>query len=608
MITSPGPNAPRRKPPLIRQLIPTYLLVVLVCLVGIVFYSSRSVRSFYKERIAEDLRVRAALLSGPVLTLLGGSDPSAVDGYVRALGPDLAMRITVVLIDGTVIADNEQDPARMENHAARVEIVAALATGHGQSARFSSTVGQEMIYFARTLREGDAVAGILRLAVPVGRVQEALWGLYRQILLGGLVVALLSTGISLIVSRRLARPLAQMRQGAERFARGDFSQRLAEPKSLEMASLANAMNEMARQLHERISTIISERNQQEAVLSSMVEGVLAVDGEENVLSLNEAAAQLIGSRRDEAVGKPAGRVVNDELLLEFMRQVLQRSAPQEREFASRGQAGRILQAHGTVLRDAGGHHIGAVIVLNDVTRLRRLEQVRRDFVANVSHELRTPITSIKGFVETLLDGALDDAEDARRFLEIVAKQADRLNALLADLLLLSHVEESDEKAAIALAIEKVEPVLQAAVQLCENKAQQKNIRIGMHCAPELAGPINPSLLEQAVSNLIDNAIKYSDAGDTVEVRAGIVEGAMHIEVEDHGCGILPEHLPRLFERFYRVDKARSRRLGGTGLGLAIVKHIAKAHGGVVKVRSEVGGGTTFWLELPRIGVCASPRA
>jgi two-component system phosphate regulon sensor histidine kinase PhoR len=607
-MTSLGQGGVKRKPPLIWQLIPTYMLVVLVCLVGIVFYSSRSVQTFYKERIAGDLRIRAELVSGAVSALLRDEAPETVNAYVRAFGPELRMRITVILPDGTVLADNEQEPALMENHAQRAEVRAALATGEGESTRFSDTVKQEMIYYSRALRDENAVLGILRLAVPVERIQEALRGLYQQILYGGLAVALLSAGISLLVSRRLARPLAQMRSGAERFARGDFSQRLKEPHSLEMASLAAAMNEMARQLHERISTVISERNQQEAVLSSMVEGVLAVDGEERVLSFNAAAAQLAGFHSQEAVGQPIGAVVHDESLLEFVRQVLQRSEPHELEFASKGQAGRILQAHGTVLRDAGGHHIGAVVVLNDVTRLRRLEQVRRDFVANVSHELRTPITSIKGFVETLLDGALDDAEDARRFLEIVAKQADRLNALLADLLLLSHVEEGDKKAAIELAVEKVQPALQAAVQLCESKAHPKNIRIGMDCPEELAGRINPSLLEQAVSNLVDNAIKYSDAGDTVELRAFSMDGALCIEVEDHGCGIPEEHLPRLFERFYRVDKARSRRLGGTGLGLAIVKHIAKAHGGVVKVRSDVGVGTTFSLVLPCVVSSASPRA
>ena len=597
-------GAVRRKPPLIWQLIPTYLLVVLVCLVGIVFYSSRSVQTFYKERIANDLHIRAVFLSDAVIELMRTAPPEVVNALARSFGPEIRTRITVVLPDGTVIADNEEDPDAMENHADRAEIRSALAEGTGSVTRFSHTLNQEMIYYAKALRHGEEVLGVLRLSVPVGRIQEALWGLYRRILYGGIVVALLSAIISLVVSRRLARPLAQMRHGARRFARGDFSQRLSEPNSLEMASLAEAMNQMAEQLHDRISTVISERNQQEAVLSSMVEGVLAVDGEERVISFNGAAAQLIGFNRDEAQGQPLEAVVGDAFLCEFVRQVLETGEAQEREFASPGPAGRILQAHGTILRDAQGNHIGAVVVLNDVTRLRRLEQVRRDFVANVSHELRTPITSIKGFVETLLDGALDDADDARRFLEIVAKQADRLNAILADLLLLSRVEEGEEKATIELAVEKVHPALEAAVHLCENKAQQKNIRIQMTCDAALAERINPSLLEQAVSNLIDNAIKYSDAGDTVEVRASIDQDHLCIEVQDHGCGIPAEHLPRLFERFYRVDKARSRRLGGTGLGLAIVKHIAKAHGGVVSVRSEVGSGTTFSLVFPRVAPAA----
>jgi two-component system phosphate regulon sensor histidine kinase PhoR len=261
---------------------------------------------------------------------------------------------------------------------------------------------------------------------------------------------------------------------------------------------------------------------------------------------------------------------------------------------------RFLQAHGTVLRGAQGQEIGALIVLNDVTRLRRLETLRRDFVANVSHELKTPITAIKGFVETLLDGAVDDPENAQRFLQIITRQADRLNAIIDDLLDLSRIEQEAEKGGIPLVRGALRPVLEAAVQACSLNAREKSLAMVLHCSGELAAQINAPLLEQAVVNLLTNAIKYSEPAGRIVVDACQFGDKVMVKVQDWGCGISPEHLPRLFERFYRVDKARSRKQGGTGLGLAIVKHIVQSHGGEVVVHSTPGQGSTFTLMLPAI--------
>ena len=234
-----------------------------------------------------------------------------------------------------------------------------------------------------------------------------------------------------------------------------------------------------------------------------------------------------------------------------------------------------------------------------MTRLKRLEMVRRDFVANVSHELRTPVTSIKGFVETLLDGAMHNPDELQRFLRIVASQTDRLTAILEDLLTLSRVEQEENGAEIVFSPGPVKNVLDAAVEVCQMKASEKNIHVEITCDSVLQVPMNAPLLEQAVINLIDNAIKYSDPGQTVHVTATGSNGEVVIEIRDQGCGISREHLPRVFERFYRVDKARSRKLGGTGLGLAIVKHIAQAHNGRATVESSVGHGSTFSIRLPR---------
>jgi two-component system phosphate regulon sensor histidine kinase PhoR len=259
---------------------------------------------------------------------------------------------------------------------------------------------------------------------------------------------------------------------------------------------------------------------------------------------------------------------------------------------------RFLQAHGAPLRDASGKEIGVLVVLNDMTRLLRLENIRRDFVANVSHELKTPITAIKGSVETLLGGAIEESDSAPRFLEIIARQADRLNAIIEDLLALSRIEQEEEKSGIHLDPVAVRDVIQSALLSCQVRAQDKQVRLAVDCSGELQCPANAPLLEQALVNLVDNAITYSSEGGEVRIAARAAANGLEITVRDFGCGIAREHLPRLFERFYRVDKARSRKQGGTGLGLAIVKHIIQAHGGQVRVDSAPGEGSLFTISLP----------
>jgi two-component system phosphate regulon sensor histidine kinase PhoR len=303
-------------------------------------------------------------------------------------------------------------------------------------------------------------------------------------------------------------------------------------------------------------------------------------------------------------------VVRNRELQRLVAEVLSQRQPIARDFEilSRQAEKRMVHAQGAVLQDARNCPMGALLVLHDVTRIKHLENVRRDFVANVSHELKTPITSIKGFVETLLDGALQDPADAERFLRIVATQAERLNSIIEDLLTLSRLEQGGDKSEIALEPARLGPVLLTAAEVCQLQAAEKGIRLEIACDPELSAPINAAILEQAVVNLIDNAVKYSPEGQTVRIAACRQEGEVVIRVEDQGCGIGREHLPRIFERFYRADRARSRELGGTGLGLAIVKHIAQVHGGRASVQSVVGEGSTFFLHLPAGPAGSSPPA
>ncbi len=584
---------------LLWQIYPSYLLITLLSLFAVTWYTSKSLRAFYRKHVAAELEARARLVQKQFSARSVLADENYVDKLCKELGKKASTRITIILPLGKVIGDTDEDTATMENHADRPEIIEALAGKVGNRIRPSDTLQRDMMYVALPLYENGEMLGVVRASIPVMDIEQALRATRGKIIFGGLIIAVLAAAISWAVSRGISRPLEEMQRAAERFAGGKLTDKLPIPATKEMGALSEAMNQMAAQLHRRMRTVLRQRNEQEAVLSSMVEGVLAVDRDDHLITLNQAAAELLGVGSADVAGRSLQEVVRNTDLQQFVTRTLSSPEPVEGEITLRENGERFLQAHGTVLRDGEGREIGALVVLNDITRLRRLENVRRDFVANVSHELRTPITSIKGFVETLLDGAMHNPPDAERFLGIIAKQVDRLNAILGDLLTLSRIEQEAEASKVLLQESRIKDVLEAAIEVCEGKAAAKTISIEMTCAGDIVARINPPLLEQAVVNLIDNAIKYSPQGSAIQVVGAWSDSEVTITVRDQGCGIAKKHLPRLFERFYRVDKARSRELGGTGLGLAIVKHIAKAHAGTVSVESTLGKGSIFAIHLPR---------
>ena len=365
-----------------------------------------------------------------------------------------------------------------------------------------------------------------------------------------------------------------------------------------MAGLAEAMNQMAAQLEDRIKTIINQRNELETVLSSMLEGVMAVDREERIISMNQAAAELFEIDLEGFDHRSVQEVIRNLNLQQFISTALSSKEPLQKDITLYQNSQRILDVKSSPLLDAIQDQVGTLIVINDVTHLRRLEDMRRDFVANVSHEIKTPLTAIKGFVETLHHGKVETEEETTRFLEIIEKHVDRLNSIIEDLLALSRIEQEDEEKTISFQLGNIGDIIQAAVQICRPKAEEKNIQIDIGDHEEMMARFDPPLLEQAVVNLLDNAIKYSEPESAIAVKVVQKNSEIIISVEDYGSGIAQKHLPRLFERFYRVDKARSRQLGGTGLGLAIVKHIAQAHGGRVSVKSTLGKGSVFTIHFP----------
>lgn len=584
---------------LIWQFLPPFLTITLLALLAAAWFFSGTLDQFHVEQTRKELEARARLVGAQVEQHLHPEETRRLDDLCKRLGALSFTRITIILPDGRVLGDTSEDPKHMENHADRPEIAAALGGVVGMSTRFSHTVQQKLMYVAVPVTTNGRVIGCVRTSLSMARIDRTRQTVVAQVVGIALFVAFGAALVSLWIARRITRPLEEMRDGAQRFARGELTRRLPLYRSEELGVLAGAMNQMAAQLDERIRTVVGQRNEQEAMLASMVEGVLAIDREEKILRINQAAASLLDLKVEAVVGRRIQEVLRKPDLQKFVTEALLSKQPLEAEMrlAIRGEE-RFLQTHGAPLRDASGVEIGVLVVLNDITRLQRLENIRRDFVANVSHELKTPITAIKGSVETLQSGAIEEPDSATRFLDIIARQADRLNAIIEDLLALSRIEQDEEKAGILLAPTTVSSVIHSALQACQVKARDKQIKLSVDCPEELQCQANAPLLEQALVNLIDNAIKYSNAAGEVQLAAHADADRLEITVRDFGCGIDREHLPRLFERFYRVDKARSRKQGGTGLGLAIVKHIIQAHGGEIRVDSTPGTGSNFTIALP----------
>ena len=592
-------NLNRRR--LVWQLYPSYLVLIILILLVIGWYLSGELRSFHYRQSAEDLRARAQLVEQQLQGHLSISHQNWLLPLVKRLGEKSGTRITIILNDGRVLADSDENAQQMDNHGQRPEILEAFAGRQGISIRFSKTLGQSLMYVAIPAYTEGQLVGSIRTAFPVSAIDATLKGIYLKLLLAGLVIAVLLAPVCWWFSRRLSYPLELMTDGAQRFSHGDLDIPLAVTGSEETQRLAEAMNQMAAKLADRIGQEIEQRSEIETVLGCMVEGIIAVDNDEHIIRLNRAAAELFKVSPQLNPGRPIQEVIRQAELQRFIRQALNQQEPLEEELVMHGSDKSYLHVQATPLPGSEDSRIGVLIVLHDLTRLRQLESVRRDFVANVSHELKTPITAIRGAVETLLDDESTDAA-SQRFLQIIFKQSERLNALVEDLLNLSRIEQGVESGGWELSCELVLPILDSARVACESLLLQQQIGLEVNCQEQLKVRANASLLEQAIINLLTNAIKYSEPGSQVLVEVSELEEQISIRVEDSGCGIDKEHLPRLFERFYRADLARSRSLGGTGLGLAIVKHVAHAHRGEIMVTSEMGKGSCFTLLLPRMRI------
>lgn len=575
----------------------TFLLLTLGAIITVTWYISGTLHDFHITQIRQNLIVQAHLVVDRVTGKLDAKNSAELDLLSKHLGELTGTRITLILPDGKVIADSEELIYRMDNHAGRPEIAAALSGVTGVSTRFSQTLQQTLMYVAVPVYSGKKIAGSVRTALSIATIEEARAATHRKIIVASGGIAIIAALFSLWLARRISQPLESMRRGAERFALGEFDTHLTLSSGVvELTALSGALNNMAGQLEQRFQSIKNQRNELDAVLSSMIEAVIAVDRDEHILRLNPAAARLFGVQQHPAINRPVQEVLRKATLQQFIRETLAAEEPLERDLTLLVDGvERHLQTRGTALKNSRNERIGALIVISDVTRLRRLENLRRDFVANVSHELKTPITAIRGWAETLRH---NDPETHEKAIDVILRQSDRLNDIFNDLLDLSRLEEEQERSAIALQPVLLPTIFESVVTARSVELREKDLVAVVQCDPRLKVNCNPLMLEQAVANLLGNAIKYSPAGRRIILSAERSAEQIVITVEDFGCGIPNEHLPRLFERFYRVDPARSRALGGTGLGLAIVKHIAQIHGGSVEAQSSVGEGSTFSIILP----------
>jgi two-component system, OmpR family, phosphate regulon sensor histidine kinase PhoR len=576
-----------------------FFALLIAVLLPVDFYAERALRRDHERAGFEQLEsiARIALMHPPQFALT--ANPSSQDSanlrnWVAPMAAT-GVRVTVIAANGQVLADSQADPSTMENHAGRPEIRDALAKGDGQSIRHSTTVNRDLLYYAARLTVPGASPVVLRYALPFQPVNEELWEFRRSLWLASLFVLLVTGTVSLFISRAFSGRVDRLMKFSLRVAEGDFRPIDADRSGDALEELAVSMNETAAHLNRTIRTLTEERNLSSAILGSMVEGVAVVNSSERLVFANQGFAAILGLDVLPESGRALVEVVRQTELIEAVRQVLKGEPRVEAEIVT----GTLRQHYFavTVASVRATEDAGAVIVLHDITDLRKLERVRRDFVANVSHELRTPLTAIQGFSETLLAGAIDDPQNRVRFLEIILDHSRRLARLTEDLLMLSKMDA--DRLELELRRLSVSQFVESCLETAQRPAAEKDLRISVNLAkslPDIAA--DHRRLAEVLQNLLDNAIQYTPSGGQIMLSASADGDEVTFTVSDTGIGIPQADQPRIFERFYRVDVARSREVGGTGLGLSIAKHLVEVHGGRIWVESEVNQGSQFHFTVP----------
>ncbi len=628
----------RRRRKILWQIFPSFLIITLLSLTAVTFYATTVLKTFFLNNTEQELTIRAEFVKREFIARYPDFNSSSsvinikdIDIICKDIGQTTGTRVTIILPSGDVAGDSFGNIDSMENHKHRYEIALAMKDRKGISIRKSGTLGENMMYIALPMFKNNSdILWIVRVAISIAAIEEQIRTMQKSIFIALLITVTAAAGASLFVARRITKPIEEMTSGAKNFADGKLTTPLPLPDSpQELFQLALTMNLMAQTLDEKIRTLEDRTMELEAVHSSMREGVIAVDSTESIITANNAAAQIFCYPANLIKGRNIHEISRHYELQKLIRKALANPEPVEDDIViSTGSDDHIYNVHSTALCNASGVKLGTLIIFHDITRIRKLETMHKDFAANVSHELKTPLTSVKGFVETLENIMQEQQqsdnsqgvkhEKAIKFIKIIEKNVERLIALINDLLALSRVER-DEGATVHLEPHDINQVIQSAIDACSIVSASKNIEIeyiliGKNSYTVLMDPI---LMEQAIVNIIDNAIKYSESGGKVVVsceqeteqdkeynqeKQSITKNSRFIviKITDYGTGIGKEHLSRIFQRFYRIDKSRSREMGGTGLGLAIVKHIVRYHKGDIFVTSTPGKGSTFKITLPAL--------
>jgi two-component system phosphate regulon sensor histidine kinase PhoR len=567
-----------------------FAVLILVCIGGLSAYLSHFFRGEYIDNLRFQLTDQAWLIGDSSLYYFDAGQIEELDTLAKRLGSQIDGRVTIISKDGTVLGDSEEDPSTMENHADRPEVIEALAQGTGSSIRYSATLGYDMMYVAVPVAVNDDIVGVTRVSLPLTEINQVLEHINRTIIWGALIAAVVAILLALQISKITVEPVRKLTQMSKRMAEGELDQEIRVTSRDEVGELARTFNRMAAKLKEMVTLITTERDRMAAILSNMGDGIFVVDGDSKVTMVNQTAQRIFQLAENEAEGRTFVEAVRDYELDGVLQRCL-RTGEQQAGTVETSPQKQFLGVIATPLKDEAG----CLLLIQDLTKLRRLETVRRDFVANISHELRTPTASIKALAETLQEGAIDDPSLAKDFLGKINAEVDKLTQMVQELGELSRIE-SGEAPLQKKPFDMAEAMEQATSRL---KAQADRAGLSLNIVIPSSLPqalADRDRVEQVLVNLIHNAIKFSPPGGKIDISAKAEGNSILVSVADTGVGIPADDLPRIFERFYKVDRARTG--SGTGLGLAIAKHIIEAHSGRIWAESIEGKGSTFHFTLP----------
>ena len=577
-----------------------YLIVLLfgisICGVLLVEIILNDYNVLIEQRLVSNTQLISQLVDVNIINV--DSSKEALSDFTQKAKKITDARITIIGLDGHVISDTDSNPTTMENHKNRPEVITAFTGKIGVEKRYSNTLKVDFLYIAEPIYRNSQLVAILRLSTPINEIKILMTKLYTGVLVSIIVALIAAAFLGYRMSIRMTKPIKEMTEITHAMSEGSFDKKIKLKDKDEIGILADSINHMASTLRETIDNLSDKNVKMESILSSVVNGIIAIDANEKILFINPEAIKMMDIEETDIVGKKFLQIVRNNQIDNFLKNIIKQKSFSDMEFTINFPYEKNLKIYTNPIKSMESEDvIGIIITIQDITDLRKLERMRTEFVANVSHELKTPLTSIKGFVETLKSGAIEDREIAIRFLNIIEDEADRLHRLIADILALSELETKKVKGRT----EKIDVnnIACEVVSILDNQAKKKEIDITVMIQPDIMSPIgDPDRFKQMLINLIDNAINYTQEKGSVVVAAENYTNKIIVSVKDNGIGIPEDHIPRLFERFYRIDKARSRKVGGTGLGLAIVKHIVKSFNGEIEVISKVGEGTEFKITIP----------